>query len=344
MNAVRRIHELMVSEHGLRDRNLSGNFEGWGFDQTAELIGVSRPKVMRAVKLSKSIEEVPELAEAKGIRDAEAALYKLEEQVVLRELALRAESKKGEHPSIEDCYQTANALEMFPTIADGSFDFIDLDPPYGIAFDGSSSFAARRDGREASHVASAKQFHDVSVLDFPAFYNSIIAHCYRILKPTGWIITWFGHDPWCKFVGDALANAGFRLNRIPAIWCKSMLPNAKQGSNPNPDHVLTNMYEMFYYARKDSSKITMSGKGRYDIFTYERFTSGRSHPTEKPVELMKDILLTFVLPGAKVLSPFAGSGNTLIAAHELGMESLGFDINPVYKGSFLVKIKQRTKE
>lgn len=50
----------------------------------------------------------------------------------------------------------------------------------------------------------------------------------------------------------------------------------------------------------------------------------RLHQTQKPLQLMKD-LLAIVPPGSRVLDPFAGSGSTLAAAAELGLDGVGIE-------------------
>lgn len=52
----------------------------------------------------------------------------------------------------------------------------------------------------------------------------------------------------------------------------------------------------------------------------------RHHITEKPVAVMRH-LMALVPAGGAVLDPFAGSASTLIAARDLGLTALGFEIN-----------------
>jgi DNA modification methylase len=53
---------------------------------------------------------------------------------------------------------------------------------------------------------------------------------------------------------------------------------------------------------------------------------------------MKDIYETFAFPGSRVLIPVLGSGNGLIAAQQVGMSAIGFELGKGYKDSFLVKV------
>ena len=50
------------------------------------------------------------------------------------------------------------------------------------------------------------------------------------------------------------------------------------------------------------------------------------HPTQKPVNLLKQLIEIFTDPGDVVIDPCAGSGTTLRAAMELGRNSYGFEI------------------
>lgn len=50
------------------------------------------------------------------------------------------------------------------------------------------------------------------------------------------------------------------------------------------------------------------------------------HPTQKPVNILKDLINIFTDEGDVVIDPCAGSGSTLRAAYELNRHSYGFEI------------------
>jgi DNA modification methylase len=68
------------------------------------------------------------------------------------------------------------------------------------------------------------------------------------------------------------------------------------------------------------------------IFDYSRraaLQDGKSHPTQKPLALMKWCLSLF--PDARtVLDPYCGSGTTLVAAKAMGLQATGIEIEERY--------------
>ena len=54
------------------------------------------------------------------------------------------------------------------------------------------------------------------------------------------------------------------------------------------------------------------------------------HPTQKPEELLRKLVLASSQTGDVVLDPFSGSGTTLVVAEQLKRKWLGCDLNPQY--------------
>ena len=57
--------------------------------------------------------------------------------------------------------------------------------------------------------------------------------------------------------------------------------------------------------------------------------------TQRPIELMIELLKTFCWEGDRILVPFLGSGTTLLAAEHLKMSAFGFELEQSYKDGFL---------
>ena len=54
------------------------------------------------------------------------------------------------------------------------------------------------------------------------------------------------------------------------------------------------------------------------------------HPTQKPLELCKKLILSCYNEGDTVLIPFAGSGSECLAAQELGLNFIAYELNEDY--------------
>ena len=69
------------------------------------------------------------------------------------------------------------------------------------------------------------------------------------------------------------------------------------------------------------------------IFTKNRVAllqEGTVHPTQKPIVLYKWLLSNYAKPGDKILDTHVGSASSLIACHQMGFESWGFEFDTDY--------------
>jgi len=62
--------------------------------------------------------------------------------------------------------------------------------------------------------------------------------------------------------------------------------------------------------------------------TWNSYSFGRQHPNEKPVSLLKRLIVK--CPTGIVFDPFMGSGTTLRAAKDLGRKAIGIEIEERY--------------
>lgn len=79
----------------------------------------------------------------------------------------------------------------------------------------------------------------------------------------------------------------------------------------------------------NGKKETGKGKMIFNWFEWKRDNPKeypKIHPTQKPVNLLKELIKIFTDPGDVVIDPVAGSGSTLRAARELNRNSYGFEV------------------
>jgi site-specific DNA-methyltransferase (adenine-specific) len=74
--------------------------------------------------------------------------------------------------------------------------------------------------------------------------------------------------------------------------------------------------------------------------------SEKIHPTQKPIELLKNLISIFTDEGDVVIDPVAGSGSTLIAAERLNRKAYGFEIKKEFftKASAWLAEERQTKK
>ncbi len=68
------------------------------------------------------------------------------------------------------------------------------------------------------------------------------------------------------------------------------------------------------------------------------------HPTQKPEELLRKLVLASSNPNDLVIDPFSGSGTTLVVAQQLGRKWLGCDMSAEYNKWAIKRLEQVTSK
>jgi site-specific DNA-methyltransferase (adenine-specific) len=71
---------------------------------------------------------------------------------------------------------------------------------------------------------------------------------------------------------------------------------------------------------------------------------GRIHPTQKPVALYTWLLDKYAQKGWKILDTHLGSGSSAIAAHDLGYEFHGYELDEEYFEAASKRLKEHQKQ
>ena len=330
----KRIHELQVEIYGEKTSTLPGA-AGHSLRDTAKLLGLAPSGVATDIELANAVKMFPQLKEgAKNKSDAMKMFRKLQEEVVVAELAKRAAARVAStptevlHKTLIDNYIISDFFAGVAKVPDRSIDIVEIDPPYGINL-GISGIKKTDD----SAKTSTKDYNEIPVEQYANFLNNLFKECHRVMSENSWLICWFAQEPWFEVVYQSIMRAGFKGNRIPAIWVKENFA----GQANHPESLLANCYESFFYAHKGSP--TISRQGRSNVFRFKPvYSQSKIHPTERPVELIQEILQTFAWEGCRVMVPFLGSGNTLLAASNLSLTAFGFDLSPEYKNPYTLRV------
>ena len=105
------------------------------------------------------------------------------------------------------------------------------------------------------------------------------------------------------------------------VWDKGMASGMGDLSMPWKPNWEEYIIGSGFSGRRDSGVI--SG---YNVVTWA--SKGRVHPNEKPVGLLRDLLLK--CPPGDIVDPFCGSGTTLRAAKDVGRKAVGVELEERY--------------
>lgn len=163
---------------------------------------------------------------------------------------------------------------------------------------------------------------------------------------TGWIKA----STDCLRVGGSIIifNAWRNMDRIAtkleACGCTVKEMIQWQKSNPMPrnrDRLYVTTCEFAIWAVKGKGWTFNRQRSTYEntIFQYPVVSAkGRIHTTQKPVELMRDLIMIHSNEGDIVLDPFIGSGTTAVAAIETGRRYIGYEIDEGYYTSAIERV------
>jgi len=303
---------------------------GVSMRDAAKLIGVSQTNMSQDIGLADTMEAFPEIdwEKCKTKKDALKIKNKIEEVFLREELAKRAESvmgKSGEatfQSKLINSYVIDDFFEGVKDVPSGCIDLVEIDPPYAIDLK----------NQKKEYAYSHEKYNEIDVADYPNFMMKTFKECFRVMSLNSWLICWFGPEPWFQDIYQWLTDAGFSTRRLVGQWIKPT------GQTQQPSRYLANADEQFFYAAKGNP--VLARQGRTNIFQYSPIPAAKKiHPTERPLEMMDDLLTTFAMEGARVVVPYLGSGNTLISAARNKMIPFGYDLTKAYRNSFIIKVQ-----
>jgi site-specific DNA-methyltransferase (adenine-specific) len=76
------------------------------------------------------------------------------------------------------------------------------------------------------------------------------------------------------------------------------------------------------------------------LFKFDNRTGDKQHPTQKPVALYEWLLTNYAKPGDRILDTHLGSGSSAIAAHKLGFDFVGMELDTDYYAAAVKRFEQ----
>lgn len=240
-----------------------------------------------------------------------------------------------------------DCIDRMRSIPDHSVDAVFADPPFRLQLGAKTLYRPE----DQTVVRAVRDDWDSfeSVAAYDKFTRQWLAEVQRVLKPDGtlWVIGSY-HNIYR--VGTIMQDLGFWiLNDI--VWVKT---------NPMPNFRgtrFTNAHEtMIWAAPRKTGKYTFNyetmkrlnnGKQMRSDWEFNiclgcervKDASGKSlHTTQKPLDLLRRIILASTRAGDVILDPFFGSGTTGAAAKELGRNYIGIEQDADYVAAARARI------
>ena len=200
-----------------------------------------------------------------------------------------------------------DCMEAMASMKDNEFDLAIVDPPYGINRDGQKySKPNKNNSRHGGHKFFPKKNWD-STIPTKEYFEEL----FRVSNEQ---IIWGGN----YFVQFLKPSMGW------IFWDK-----LQRGFNSDG--------ELAYSSFKKALKVIGIQRG---VLAYENTI----HPTQKPVALYTWLLDKYAQQGWKILDTHLGSGSSAIAAHDMGYEFHGYELDEEYFEAASKRLKEHQKQ
>jgi DNA modification methylase len=274
--------------------------------EVAKLADLSHDTIAKVKKIEQKA--TPEIKEklSTGELTINEVYQEIKKEEKKEELKEKIQSQRIE-TKISENIKNGNSLEILEKLEDGCIDIVLTDPPYGINYisnrsiydDSITKRGLMNDGDEAFEILEKT----CQILSNKTAQN---AHLYFFCS---WSV-------YSKF--ESIISKYFTI-KTPLVWDKG---NKGSGDLEND---WGNQTEIIIFCVK-GKKLVNNRRG--NLLSIPRLHSSKMiHPTQKPVELINEILEVSYTKGDFIVDPFMGSGSTIKACNKINAKSLGIEID-----------------
>lgn len=219
-----------------------------------------------------------------------------------------------------------NCLNIMKNLPDKSVDLILTDPPYNIGKFMQGRQANLNKMRENFFVGAG--WDNEEYTEWIQSMKNFFDEAHRVLKKKGSLLMFMSILKVESIVSLA-QSVGFYY-KTTGVWHKT---------NPMPRNMnlhFVNSNESWIYFINDGKTGTFNNDGKLELDFIQTGVTPLgekrygSHPTQKPLKLMKHFVSILSNPNDCILDPFMGSGSTGVASVELGRRFIGIEISKEY--------------
>ena len=280
---VKQFHEYMQSKYGVAKPGRGKT--GWGTMDTARELGLNGSDVVYYLQLHEGMQFDPTLKDVKQRSKALTKIKRTNRSAMADILDITDHAIAGIHIQCGDSRKILSGLE--PNI---KFNMVITDPPWDIKFEERIS-----EMRKESLPTTYDSNYDImDTLD-------VLIKLYDRMVDNSPIYMFYSSFPHKVQEGQKLlVSAGFSIETIPLIWYKKhILAHDARETRHNLN------YETTLYGWKGERPL-LNNPSR-NVFEHQVAFAGRIHASEKPEELLAELILLHTKEGDMVCDPFGGS-------------------------------------
>lgn len=203
-----------------------------------------------------------------------------------------------------------DCLEVMSSMADGSVDLIVTDPPYKVTSRGGYTSAGGMMLDSEMRKGRVFKENNIKIKDW-------LPEIYRVLKESGHCYIMCNNKNLSGFL-EAISDSDFHLVKT-MVWAKD---------NKIMSQAYMSQIEFILFLRKGKF-VRINNCGCSDLVQVKN-PKNKSHPTEKPVELMEYLISNSSQEGEVVLDMFMGTGSCGVAAKNGNRKFIGIELDEIY--------------
>lgn len=207
-----------------------------------------------------------------------------------------------------------DCLDVLKTLDDNSIDLVVTDCPYKIVSGGGSTKTVNpTSGIFAKKEARAGKVFEYNEIQFKEWLPDV----FRVLKDQSHCYIMINSRNLCNLQNEC-EKVGFKFQNL-LIWDKG---------NVTPNKYYMQGAEFILMLRKGGAK-GINNLGASNIFRIDNVRN-KTHPTEKPLKLMRALVENSSKENEIVLDPFMGTGSVGMACIASNRKFIGIEIDPKY--------------
>lgn len=206
-----------------------------------------------------------------------------------------------------------DSIESMKLLPSEIFDLVVTDPPYKTITGGdiNGKNSERPKGMLSGNRKLFKH-QNIKISDW-------MSELYRVLKENTHCYIFTNSLNLTEMLNES-QKVGFKLHNL-LVWEKN---------NCTPSQYYMKNCEYVLFLRKGKAKWINDIGGSKTVHQFNNIIGNKTHPCEKPIDLLKFYIANSSNKNDVVFDPFVGTGSTLVAAKELGRMYFGYELEEQY--------------